>query len=167
MRIADSFIQEIDMETPATQRVLERLPEDQFTWRPHPTAWSLGELGLHVAQIPGAISKLVTPDALDNPPQFQQGAATSKAHLLDALTMSVNEAKTYLGSLTDEQIMATWSMSAGGKTIMSLPRVAMIRAVMLNHWYHHRGQLLVYLRMLGQSVPSVYGPTGDENPFLS
>ena len=167
MRVADSFIQEIDMETPATRRVLDRLPEDQFSWRPHPTSWSLGELGLHVAQIPGMISQLVTPDVLDNPPQFQQRAAESKAELLDALTTSVTEAKIYLDSLTDEQLMATWTMNADGKTLIAMPRVGMVRAIMLNHWYHHRGQLLVYLRMLGRPVPSVYGPTGDENPFIS
>ena len=167
MRVADSFIQEIDMETPATRRVLDRLPEDQFSWRPHPTSWSLGELGLHVAQIPGMISQLVTPDVLDNPPQFQQRSASSKAELLDALTASVNDAKAYLDSLTDEQLMATWTMNAGGKPIMAMPRAAMVRAIMLNHWYHHRGQLQVYLRMLGIPVPSVYGPTGDENPFMS
>lgn len=167
MRVADSFIQEMDNETPATRRVLERLPEDQYSWRPDPKSFSLGELGLHVAQIPGAIAGLVTPDVVDPPPQFKQGPATSKEMLLNALSTSVNDAKAYLGSLTDEQMMATWSMSAGGKTLMSMPRVAMIRAVMFNHWYHHRGQLLVYLRLLGHSVPSVYGPTADENPFLS
>lgn len=167
MRVANSFIRESGTETPATRTVLERLPEDRFSWRPHHTSWSLGELGLHVPQIPGMISQLVTPDVLDNPPQFQQRAAANKPELLDARTTSVNNAKAYLDSLTDEQLMATWTMHAGGKQVLAMPRMGMIRGIMLNHWYHHRGQLLVYLRMLGPPVPSVYGPTGDENPFVS
>jgi uncharacterized damage-inducible protein DinB len=167
MPIADSFIQELNNEEKTTRRVLEHIPEDQLSWRPHPKSYSLGELGLHVAQIPGAISGLVTPDVLDSPPNFKQGEATSRQQMLDALTESTSAANAYLGSLSDSQMMATWTMNAGGKTILSAPRIGMIRSIMFNHVYHHRGQLLVYLRLLGQHVPSVYGPTADENPFTA
>lgn len=167
MPLADSFIQELNNEANTTRRVLERIPETQLAWRPHEKSYSLGELGLHVAQIPGAISHLVTPDVLDNPPALVQEQATSRQAMLDALTESVAVASAYLGSLSDSQMMATWTMNAGGKTLLAAPRIGMIRSIMFNHWYHHRGQLLVYLRLLGEPVPSVYGPTADENPFAT
>ena len=98
-------------------------------------------------------------------PQFVQPEAGSRREILDALTASVADAQAYLNGLSDEQMTATWKMTAGGRTLMAMPRIGMIRSIMLNHWYHHRGQLLVYLRLLDQPVPSVYGPTADENPF--
>jgi uncharacterized damage-inducible protein DinB len=167
MSLADSFIQELNSEANTTRRVLEHIPEDQLAWRPHAKSYSLGELGLHVAQIPGAIARLVTPDVLDNPPGFAQTQATSKQHMLDAHTESVAAANVYLEGLSDAQMTTTWTMNAGGKTILSAPRIGMIRSIMFNHLYHHRGQLLVYLRLLGHHVPSVYGPTADENPFAA
>lgn len=167
MSLADSFIQELNNEASTTRRVLEYIPEDQLAWRPHPKSYSLGELGLHVAQLPGAIAGLVTPDVLDSPPRFVQAQAASRQQILDAHTASIAAANTYLGSLSDAQMMTTWTMNAGGKTILSVPRIGMIRSIMFNHVYHHRGQLLVYLRLVGQHVPSVYGPTADENPFAT
>ncbi len=164
MSISAGMIAELEQEAVATRRVLSRLPEAQFNWRPHPKSWSLGELGLHVAQIPGAIAGLAD-HSLDTPPTFTQLEATSTAQLLEALDASVAAAKTALNGWDDAAMMAEWSMSAGGQQIMAMPRMALLRSVMLNHWYHHRGQLLVYLRLLDQPVPSVYGPTADENPF--
>jgi uncharacterized damage-inducible protein DinB len=164
MRIADPLIMELEQEATTTRRVLERLPEAKFSWRPHPKSMSLGQLGLHVAQTPGAIARLAASDPTE-PPDFEQDEATSSAALLEALEQSVAEAKTALAGWDDAAMQATWSMTVNGKTMMAMPRMGLIRAIMLNHWYHHRGQLLVYLRLLEQSVPSVYGPTADENPF--
>lgn len=164
MSISASMIAELEQEAVATRRVLQSLPEDQFSWRPHPKSFSLGELGLHVAQIPGAIVGMATQN-LDTPPTFKQAAATSTAELLDTLDASLATAKASLGGWDDAAMAAEWSMSADGKPIMAMPRMALLRMVMLNHWYHHRGQLLVYLRLLDRPVPSVYGPTADENPF--
>jgi uncharacterized damage-inducible protein DinB len=144
--------------------MLERLPASTFSWRPHAKSMSLGQLGLHVAQTPGAVARLAAQN-MDNPPQFTQAEATSSQELLAAHDASVADAKAALNGWDDAKMMETWSMSAGGKTIMSMPRVGLLRAIMLNHWYHHRGQLVVYLRLLDVPVPSVYGPTADENPF--
>jgi uncharacterized damage-inducible protein DinB len=155
---------ELEMEAQTTRRVLERLPEDKLSWKPHQKSMSLGQLGLHVAQTPGNVASLITPDVMDGAPAFAQAEAKTRQEMLDALDGSVAHAKSYLGSLSDEQMMATWTLSAGGKTMMAVPRAGMVRSIMLNHWYHHRGQLLVYLRLLDQSVPSVYGPTADEPP---
>ncbi len=166
MRIADPLMMELEQEAKATRRVLERLPADKLSWRPHAKSMSLGQLGLHVAQVPGAIARLAKA-SIQDAPRFQQAEAASTSEMLGALDASLAEAKAALGGWDDAQMMETWSMSSGGKTIMAVPRVGLIRTVMLNHWYHHRGQLLVYLRLLDVSVPSVYGPTADENPFAS
>jgi uncharacterized damage-inducible protein DinB len=87
--------------------------------------------------------------------------------LVPSLTESIAKARRVLGGFDDARMGAMWRMQAGGKDIMAMPRVAFVRAIMLNHWYHHRGQLLVYLRLLNHPVPSVYGPTADENPFAA
>jgi uncharacterized damage-inducible protein DinB len=164
MRIADSLIMELEQEAQTTRRMLERLPAAKFSWRPHAKSMSLGQLGLHVAQTPGAVARLAKAN-MDAPPQFKQAEAASTQELLAAHDASVAEAKTALNGWDDGKMMETWSMSAGGKAVMSMPRVGLLRAIMLNHWYHHRGQLAVYLRLLDVPVPSVYGPTADENPF--
>jgi uncharacterized damage-inducible protein DinB len=104
-------------------------------------------------------------DVLTSPPTFTQSEAATTEELVSALTESIAAARQLLGGLDDAQMMAIWRMQHDGKDVMAMPRIAFVRAIMLNHWYHHRGQLLVYLRLLNQSVPSVYGPTADENPF--
>ena len=96
---------------------------------------------------------------------FKQAAATSTAEVMTALEQSLAKAKEILNGLDDATITSSWSMKAGGKTIMTMPRLAVVRSILLNHWYHHRGQLSVYLRELDVPLPSIYGPTADENPF--
>lgn len=164
MRIADSMIMELEQEAKATRRLLERVPEDRLSWRPHAKSMSLGQLALHLAQTPGGVARLAQSD-LTTPPSFQQAEATSSVELLSALDASIAGAKAALSGWDDAKMMETWSMVIGGKPVMSMPRMGLLRAIMLNHWYHHRGQLTVYLRMLDVPVPSVYGPSADENPF--
>jgi uncharacterized damage-inducible protein DinB len=99
------------------------------------------------------------------PPDFRQAEATSSQELLDTFDASIAEARAALSGWSDAQMLETWSMLRDGTPVMSMPRVGLVRAIMLNHWYHHRGQLTVYLRLLDVPVPSVYGPSADENPF--
>ena len=165
MRIIDGLLAELEQEAATTQRVLERIPQAHLSWKPHPKSMSLGQLALHVATIPGNVAGLAAIDTLPEPPNFIQAEAATSAELVPALTESVAKAKRTLGGFDDAKMGAMWRLQSGGKDIMAMPRVAVVRAIMLNHWYHHRGQLLVYLRLLNQSVPSVYGPTADENPF--
>ena len=96
---------------------------------------------------------------------FKQAAATSTAEVLSAFDQSLAKAKDVLNGLDDATITSMWTLKAGGKTLMSMPRLAVVRSIMLNHWYHHRGQLSVYLRELDVPIPSIYGPSADENPF--
>ena len=166
MRIIDGMLAELDQEAQTTQRVLERIPQAHLTWKPHPKSMSLGQLALHVATVPGTVAELAALDTVPDPPAFVQPEAATTTELVPSLTDSVAKAKRLLGGFDDSKMSATWRLQRGGKDILTMPRAAFVRAIMLNHWYHHRGQLLVYLRLLNLPVPSVYGPTADENPFM-
>ena len=165
MTIADGLLQELDQEALTTRRVLERVPDDQLSWRPHARARTLGELALHVAMVPGAVAELVTSPSPAQAPQFADPTPASAAELLPALDESLAKARKALSGLDDAAVMEPWRMMQGERELFALPRAVLLRNIMLNHWYHHRGQLLVYLRMHNVALPSVYGPTADENPF--
>ncbi|HEV3056700.1 MAG TPA: DinB family protein [Vicinamibacterales bacterium] len=167
MSTIDGLLAELDQEAPATRRVLERIPQAHLSWKPHPRSMSLGQLGLHVATLPGNVAEIAARDTIPAPPAFIQPEAATAAELLPSLTESIAKAKRVLGGFDDEKMAAMWRLQNGGRDVLAMPRVALVRAIMLNHWYHHRGQLLVYLRLLNQSVPSVYGPSADENPFAA
>jgi uncharacterized damage-inducible protein DinB len=167
MKIIDGLLAELEQEAEATRRVLERIPQAHLSWKPHPKSMSLGQLALHVATVPGSVAELAAADLVPEPPAFVQSEAASISELLPSLKESISKAKQALGEFDDAKMSATWRLQSGGRDIMAMPRAAFVRAIMLNHWYHHRGQLLVYLRLLNQSVPSVYGPTADENPFAA
>lgn len=165
MAIIDALLAELEQEAITTRRVLERVPEAHLSWKPHPKSLSLGQLALHIATVPGKVAELVAMDTVPEPPQFVQQEAATAAELVPTLMASVAEARQHLGGFDDAAMNGTWRLMTGGVEIMAMPRVALARAIMLNHWYHHRGQMLVYLRLLDVPVPSVYGPTADENPF--
>jgi uncharacterized damage-inducible protein DinB len=165
MRLIDPILAELEQEAPATRRVLARVPDAHLSWRPHPKSFSLGQLALHVATIPGNIAQLAALEQLAEPPQFVQPAATRAAELVPALDASLAQARQILSGFDDAAMTGTWRLLSGGRELMALPRAAILRTIMLNHWYHHRGQLLVYLRLHDVPLPSVYGPTADESPF--
>ena len=167
MKMIDGLLAELEQEAETTRRVLERIPQANLSWKPHPKSMSLGQLALHVATVPGNVAELAAMDTIPEPPDFVQAEAASASELVPALKESVAKARRALGGFDDAKMSAMWRLQSGGKDIMAMPRAALVRAIMLNHWYHHRGQLLVYLRLLNQSVPSVYGPTADENPFAA
>ena len=166
MSIAHALLGELEQEAQTTRRVLERIPQEHLSWKPHPKSMSLGQLALHVATVPGNVAELAAMDTVPAPPAFVQAEARTSAELVPALTASVAKAREHLGGMNDDAMEKTWRLMNDGRELMAMPRVAFARAVMLNHWYHHRGQLLVYLRLLDLPVPSVYGPTADENPFI-
>jgi uncharacterized damage-inducible protein DinB len=164
MPIADSFLQEIDQEAKATRRLLERLPEDRLAWKPHPKSMSLGQLALHVATCNGMIAGWGVKDSYELTRESTPEPKT-RAEVLEAFDKSLADAKALLGQVDDQKMMASWSLVFGGKPILSMPRVALYRGIMCSHQYHHRGQLTVYLRLLDVPLPSIYGPSADENPF--
>jgi uncharacterized damage-inducible protein DinB len=164
MRLIEGLLQELETEAKTTRRVLERVPDNQLTWRPHEKARTLGELALHVARVPGAIAEIAAQSQIQAP-QFADPSPQSASELIPTLDHGIARAKSLLGDMDDAAATATWRMMQGERELFSLPRVALLRSIMLNHWYHHRGQLTVYLRELGVPVPSIYGPSADENPF--
>ena len=168
MNIADALIQEIDREAVTTRRVLERVPSERLSWKPHPKSMSLGELAQHLATNPGLVSAWALQDVYE----FSSGndrpePATSTAAIIAAHDQSVIQAKEVARQLGDAGLMCEWEAKMNGASVFKMPKVALYRSIVLNHWYHHRGQLSVYLRLLDVPVPSIYGPSADENPFAA
>jgi uncharacterized damage-inducible protein DinB len=165
-KILEPMIAEIQQEAVATKRVLERVPADKLNWKPHPKSMSLGQLAMHIATIPGGISKLAQVDEfVIDPANFNPPTPKNTQEILTALDNSVKAAQEYLGGVSESAATANWRALANGREVMAMRRAVMLRFIMLNHWYHHRGQLSVYLRLLDVPVPAIYGPSADENPF--
>src|SRR5688500_8219619 len=164
MSMIDALIQELEQEAQTTRRVLERVPGDRLTWKPHVKSMSLGQLALHVATTPGMVSDIVRQSPFPMP-EFTQPSAATAAELVPALDQSVAKAKANLRAIGDAGLGGMCRVVAGDKELMAMPVAAVLRTIMLNHWHHHRGQLSVYLRELNVPVPSIYGPSADENPF--
>ena len=166
MALIESILQELEQETQTTRRVLERVPDNHLAWRPHAKARTLGQLAMHVVTVPGLVAELAASPSPAQVPRFtDEPGLKSASELIPALDQSVARAKDLLGGLDDAELLATWRLMHGERELFALPRVAFLRSVMLNHWYHHRGQLTVYLRQLDVLIPSIYGPSADENPF--
>lgn len=166
MSIIEGLLQELDQEAQTTRRVLERVPADRLGWKPHHRSMSLGQLAMHVATIPGAIAEISQKSPFPIP-RFTQPSASSAEELVPALEQSVSRAKQILGGMDAASLSNIWRVVDGDKEVVALPVGAVLRSIMLNHWYHHRGQLAVYLRQLEVPVPSIYGPSADENPFVA
>ena len=165
MTVAE-LIQELEQEAGNTRRTLERVPEDQLAWKPHEKSPSLGQLALHIATLPGAITEVALKPTFEAGPRPPRPSAGNRAELLEAFDKSLAQAKARLGALDDSALGVTWKMMNGDQVVMTLPRAAVFRTILLNHWYHHRGQLTVYLRLLGVPLPAIYGPSADETPFV-
>jgi len=165
MALINGMLQELDQEAQTTRRVLERVPDNQLAWRRHEKARTLGQLALHVAMVPGGVAELVASPSPAQAPRFLDPSPSSASELVPALDQSIEKAKRLLGGMDDAAFTATWRLMAGERELLAVPRAAMLRSIMLNHWYHHRGQLTMYLRELDVPIPSIYGPSADENPF--
>ena len=162
--IPQMLLGELEQEAQATRRVLQRVPEDKLSWRPHPRSSSLGQLAMHVAIIPSLGTRVLAPDVFEAP-EFAQPEARTSAELLQTLEESLASARQFLSELTPERAEGMWRLVRGGRELIAAPRLPMIRTLMFNPWYHHRGSLVVYLRLLDVPLPPVYGPTADEKSF--
>ena len=161
---AEALVRELEQESATTRRVLERVPTDRLGWKPHPKSMSTGGLAMHIALTPAFITGWALQDsveALDGAPPLE---AESTAAILAAHDDSVTKAKAVLRQLGDDGLLREWRMTAkDGTTLFGWPKTSLVRAYALNHLYHHRGQLAVYLRLLDVPVPSIYGPSADES----
>ncbi len=160
------MLSEFREEAAVTKRVLDRVPADKLSWRPHPKSMSLGQLAIHIATVPGAIARITQPDAFDaSQANFVPPQPSGMPEVHAAFEQSVREVEDYLQGMTDQKAQASWRLMLNDREISCRPRVNVLRSIMLNHWYHHRGQLSVYLRLLDVPVPVIYGRSADENPF--
>jgi uncharacterized damage-inducible protein DinB len=163
---AVTLVAELDQEAVATRRVLERVPLDRLEWRPHPKSMSLGQLALHVAQVPGTFTSILAADEVDFATvDFEAPARGDARSLVKLLEDSVCSARRWLSELDEARANALYRARAGQQALFAVPRHVLVRSLIFNHWYHHRGQLTVYLRLLDVPLPPIYGPTADENPF--
>ncbi|MBI5186803.1 MAG: DinB family protein [Nitrospinae bacterium] len=165
MRMIDPILQELAQEGATTRKFLEQVPGDKLSWKPHEKSLSLGQLSRHIATIPCFVAEMVKQERFEFPESLEFQSAETAEELAATLEEGLKKAREILGQFDDQALMVTWKLMKGGKEIMALPKIVVIRSVMLNHWYHHRGQLGVYLRLLGAKVPSSYGPSADENPM--
>jgi len=163
--IIDAIMMEFDQEAANTRRALERVPEDKLTWKPHEKSMTLGVLASHLAEIPGWTKETLTLDEfVMDPTTYVPWIAQNNAELLERFDQRVAVAREVMKGYPDSKMPNTWRMKMGDQPIMEMPRIAVLRAMILSHTVHHRAQLGVYLRLLDVPVPAIYGPSADEQP---
>jgi len=166
MNYTDIFLADLEREIPASRRVLERVPDGHFDWKPHEKSMPLGYLAMMVATMPEWLGMVVGMDELDiapkDGPKFSPPPLKTSADLVQALDAAAKKGKAVLQSTNDAHLAKPWKLLSGGHVIQETPRHVQIRDGVLSHWVHHRGQLTVYLKLLGAKIPTIYGPSGDE-----
>lgn len=165
IRLVDPILAEMDQEAEITKRLLDIVPEDKLTWRPHAKAKSLGELAMHIAGLQAGVAQAAQQDVAELPDFPPDPQPANRAEILDTFSDGLKKAKEIVSGTSDADVVAEWTLTKNGKTLMTMPRIAFWRTVLLNHNYHHRGQLSTYLRALDVPLPSIYGPSADTNPF--
>jgi uncharacterized damage-inducible protein DinB len=168
MNTQEFMLKEFQEEVASTKRILARVPADKLSWRPHPKSMTLGQLAIHIASIPGSIMTITGEDSFDvNQGNFAPRTPDDAAEIHAAFDHSIHKVEQALKEATPDVMQSSWHLRHGDKELIARPRIEIWRAIMLNHWYHHRGQLSVYLRLLDVPVPAIYGPSADDNPFIS
>jgi len=168
MNLKDFLLGEMDREVERSRRALREAPEGKYDWKPHDKSMIFGYLASMVATIPMWISMQVNQDDLDIAPKdggkFEQKRLDTSSELIEALDKAATGAREAFAQTTDEHLLTNWQLKAGGNVVMEAPRYEMIQDTLL-HWAHHRGQMTVYLRLMGAKVPAIYGPSADDSEF--
>jgi uncharacterized damage-inducible protein DinB len=162
MTIPELFLLEFDEEVPATRRILERVPEASFSWKPHEKSMTLGRLSSHLAELPARCASIIATETFVRQPGTAPWAAASTTELVEHFDKTTAEARAALLTLREDQLPVVWSIKMGDHTIASLPRVMALRRVFMAHLIHHRAQLGVFLRLLDVPIPGTYGPSADD-----
>ena len=169
MALKDALLPEFDQEMANTRKTLERVPEERLDWKPHPKSMAMGGLATHLSNLPTWANYTIDQDSLDLAPEGKPLPSApevkSRAELLEIFDSNVAKARAAISSAGDEELFKPWTLLNNGKQLLTLPKVAVLRGFVLNHTIHHRAQLGVYLRLNDIPVPSIYGPSADENPF--
>ncbi|MBK7643910.1 MAG: DinB family protein [Planctomycetes bacterium] len=165
---AVAFLVELEQECGPTRSLLAKLPEGKLDWRPHPKSQSLGQLAMHVASLPENIVGMVAAGTFDaSTVDFKSPQPRSTREIQEAFELGLPKARAALSGWSEADFEASWRLVMGTKELMAMPRGTVLRKLLLNHLYHHRGQLTVYLRLLDVPLPSVYGPTADAAVFAN
>lgn len=167
MSIAQSLLAEFEIQARITHKFLERLPEDKLTWKPHKKSMSAGQLAYHLAFVPGAVVRFVKNNPAQAPEFANFPQPASCQEILKIYDESIAAVRDLLPKMDDASMQETWRMLAGGREVLAQPRGQFLRDVMLSHWYQHRGQFSVYLRLLDVAVPASWGPSADEQPLFA
>ncbi len=162
MGMIDGMLMELTQEAENTRKTLERVPEEHFNWTPHPKSLEMGRLASHLAEIPGWVAATLNMDEMVIEEGYQPFSASNSAELLKMFDEKIAEAKAAMPGYPDDKLMQNWALKMGGEEVFSMPRAACLRAFVLSHTIHHRAQLGVYLRLKDIPVPSIYGPSADE-----
>ena len=169
MALSQSLLPEFDREMPNTRKTLERVPEDKFDWKPHEKSMEMGRLANHLAFLPNWAVTAVNETSIDINPVGEEPlrppVASTTKELLDLFDAAVTAARAAIAGASDETLLGPWTLMSGGKTVFTMPRIAVLRGFVMNHSIHHRAQLGVYLRLNDIPVPSIYGPSADEGSF--
>jgi uncharacterized damage-inducible protein DinB len=163
MSIAQSMLPEFDYEMANTRKTLERIPEDKLSYKPDPKSMSLGQLAAHIVEMVGWGTLTLQTESLSmDPGSHKPLVLTSREQTVQEFDKNWQGLRAALSAATDEDMMKTWALTIAGNVIFSMPRVAVMRTMILNHLIHHRAQLTVYYRLNGVPVPALYGPSADE-----
>lgn len=168
MAIGKSLLPEFDYEMANTRKTLERVPDDKWDWKPHDKSFPMGNLATHLANLPSWGTLAVGSDSFDLAPGGQPVRTpelNSTQVVLAKFDENVAATRAAIASANDEDLFKPWTLLSNGKTIMTLPKIAVLRSFVVNHMIHHRAQLGVYLRLNDIPVPSIYGPSADEGAF--
>ena len=164
MSFSQSLLPEFDEEMKKTRKILECVPDGKFEYQPHPKSMQMGRLATHVAEMPSWATTTLTTEVLSLE-GFSPTIITTQAELLKFFDKNVAEAREKIAAASDADWQVNWSMKFQGKTIMTMPRAAVVRNVVMNHMIHHRAQLGVFLRLNEIAIPGMYGPSADEMKF--
>lgn len=159
--ISRSLLPEFDHEMGTTRKYLDRFPDAQADYRPHEKSMTLAQLAFHLAEMAGWATATVTLDEIDMT-GYKPESASTRAEILARFDRNVVAAREALEKCEDSDWMRTWALKANGHTLFAMPKIGVMRSMVMNHIIHHRGQLSVYYRLLGVPVPSTYGPSADE-----
>jgi uncharacterized damage-inducible protein DinB len=169
MSVSESLLPEFDHEVANTRKTIERIPDDKLAWKPHEKSYTMGALVTHLATIPSWAQPTMEQDALDlappGAPPYQVDPVKSRQEALERFDQNVAAARAAISGASDDLFFKPWTLLAGGQTIFTMSKMAVLRGFIMNHMIHHRAQLGIYLRLNDVPVPSIYGPSADENLF--